>query len=319
MEFKQIPASMNTPRHVYGPVPSRRLGRSLGVDIIPHKLCTLDCLFCELGPTDKRGLRRREYVSPFTITTEIREVLEKDTVDVISFSGSGEPTLNSSLGIMIHAVKAMTDIPIAVLTNGTLLFLEEVRADLMAADIVLPSLHAARIQAFESVTRPHPLLRLNTIIDGLKQFRKQYRGNLWLEVVLLRGINDSDEEILALKEAIVQIAPDRIQLNTVVRPPSSPHALPVPWERLTQIKSFFGEHCEIVVPREPASGGGNGPDAKALVATLRRRPLSVSEIAGLLGKSELSITQWLDELVRSRTIQSFVYQDKRFYKPQDEA
>ncbi|MEP0823284.1 MAG: radical SAM protein [Ignavibacterium sp.] len=309
---------MNSPRHVYGPVPSRRLGRSLGVDVVPHKLCTLDCLFCELGPTDKRGLRRREYISPFVITAEIRKALEKDSIDVISFSGSGEPTLNSSLGIMIHSIKSFTDLPVAVLTNGTLLFLEDVRRDLMGADIVLPSLHAARTAAFEAVARPHPLLRLHTIIAGLKQFRKQFRGNLWLEIVLLRGINDSDDELLELRRAINEIRPDRIQLNTVVRPPASPHALPVPWERLTAIRSFFGEQCEIIAPRDQLPGGGDGLDADVLLATLRRRPLNISEIAVLCGKSETAVSKWLEQLVRAGSIRSFVYQDVKYYKLQDQ-
>ncbi|GJQ21075.1 MAG: radical SAM protein [Bacteroidia bacterium] len=309
---------MNVRRHVYGPIPSRRLGRSLGVDVIPHKLCTLDCLFCELGPTDKRGLRRREYVSPFVVVAEIKNALEEDRVDVISFSGSGEPTLNSSLGIMIRSIKSFTDVPVAVLTNGTLLFLEDVRRDLMGADIVLPSLHAARTAAFEAVTRPHPLLRLHTIIDGLKRFRKQYRGALWLEILLVRGINDSDDELLELRKALNEIRPDRIQLNTVVRPPSSPHALPVPWERLEAIKSFLGEQCEIIAPREQLSGGRDGLDVDVLLATLRRRPLNVSEIAVLFGKSELSVSQWLEQLVRAGTIRSFLYQDKKYYKPQDQ-
>lgn len=308
---------MNSPCHVYGPVPSRRLGRSLGVDVIPRKLCTLDCLFCELGPTDKRGLRRKEYVSPFVVTAEIKQALERDAIDTISFSGSGEPTLNSSLGIMLHSVKAMTEVPVAVLTNGTLLFLEEVRTDLMAADIVLPSLHAARVPAFNAVARPHPFLRLNTIIDGLRRFRRQYRGELWLEVVLLRGINDSDDEILALKEAVDLIGPDRIQLNTVVRPPASPRALPVPWEHLLDIRALFGNDCEIIAPREILPAEGDGLDPAALVETLRRRPLSAREIAGIVGKSLPAVTRWLDGLIRKGHIESFLYQDTMFYRPQD--
>lgn len=308
---------MNSSCHVYGPVPSRRLGRSLGVDVIPPKLCTLDCLFCELGPTDKRGLQRREYVSPFEVTAAIREALERNAVDTISFSGSGEPTLNSSLGIMIHAVKAITSVPVAVLTNGTLFFLEEVRSDLMAADIVLPSLHAARTPAFNAVTRPHPFLRLNTIIDGLRRFRRQYRGELWLEIVLLRGINDSDDEILALREAVEVIGPDRVQLNTVVRPPASPRALPVPWERLVEIRTLFGDGCEIIAPREIVQAGTDGMDADGLVETLRRRPLSAREIAGLVGKSVPIVAAWLEVLVRERRIESFRYQDTEFFRPHD--
>src|SRR5512135_2583332 len=169
--------------YIFGPVPSRRLGLSLGVDVIPKKVCTLDCVYCEVGATDKRALRRREYFPAEAIIAEVEGALASHAnVDYISFSGSGEPTLNSKLGEIIRAVKAMTSIPVAVITNGTLFSLEDVRYDLIVADVVLPSLDAATQEVFEKIDRPHPQLRIETIIEGLREFRREYKGQLWLEI-----------------------------------------------------------------------------------------------------------------------------------------
>ncbi|HEX9614019.1 MAG TPA: radical SAM protein [Bacteroidota bacterium] len=305
---------MDGARYVFGPLPSRRLGRSLGVDIIPRKLCTLDCLYCELGPTDKRGLRRKEYVSPSVVLPEIQSAISRGGVDYITFSGSGEPTLNSSLGSMIRSVKSMTAIPVAVITNGTLLFLEEVRNDLLKADVVLPSLDAATDAAFERLDRPHAHLRLAEIIEGLKRFRKEYDGTILLEVFLAKGINDSENDILALEETIAEIHPDRVQLNTVVRPPAYPSAIAVDPERLEEIRALFGPTCEIIAPGKQSRSAGAGPDTEVLLETIQRRPLSVKEIAVMFEKSEDQALRWLDGLEKNGVVHPSVFGGTKFYK-----
>ncbi len=266
-------------QHVFGPVPSRRLGHSLGIDVIPRKLCTLDCIYCELGSTDKRSMKRREYVTPSEILPEIRRALSAGGIDTITFSGSGEPTLNSSLGFMIHDVRSWTMLPVAVITNGTLLFMPEVRKDLLEADIVLPSLNAATKSCFDRTNRPHPGLVLETIIEGLQQFRTEFRGRIWLEIVLVSEVNDSPDDLAALKSAVARISPDRIQLNTVVRPPAEPTARRLSPERMEEIREYFGDVCEVIPEGiTPATGVGS-PTYKDIVAMVSRRPMTAADIA----------------------------------------
>jgi len=190
-------------RHIFGPVPSRRLGFSLGIDIIPAKTCTLNCVYCQLGPTACPTLKRKPYVTTKTILAEITTVLKDNpAIDYLTFSGSGEPTLNSEIGKMIQKVKKITTIPVTVLTNGTLLYIPEVRRSLMDADVVLPSLDAASEPVFRRINRPHPNLNLELIIEGLRRFGKEYRGKIWLEVMLVKGVNDSDTELNKIREII---------------------------------------------------------------------------------------------------------------------
>ena len=193
-------------KYIYGPVPSRRLGFSLGVDIIPYKVCTLDCIYCQLGKTAHQVVRRQTYFRADDVLEELGDFLSKNPhIDFITFSGSGEPTLNSELGVMIKKLKSMSSIPVAVLTNGTLLSMEDAREDLMGADVVLPSLDAASQHVFKRINRPHESLEIAKIINGLKNFRNMYKGQIWLEIMLVRGVNDNRDELLRIKESLLQI------------------------------------------------------------------------------------------------------------------
>lgn len=311
---------MNSLRYVFGPVPSRRLGRSLGVDVIPRKTCTLDCVYCELGPTDKRALRRKEYVPTDEVIDEIQTALSRgERIDTITFSGSGEPTLHSSLGTMIRAARRMTGIPVAVLTNGTLLHLRQVRRDLAEADIVLPSLDAASTEVFNRVNRPHPQLRLESMIEGLKLFRKEFSGQIWLEVMVVRGFNDGVDEIRTLKEITDQINPDRIQVNTVVRPPAVPQARPAPISTLEAMRDRFGARCEVIAPvRESPDSEDSRPDADRIVAALRRRPMTTTEIASSFNAPLEMIRRILQELETKECIREYDFEGKQFFEVQSE-
>ncbi len=307
---------MGTLRHIFGPLPSRRLGRSLGVDPIPKKTCSLDCIYCELGPTDRRALRRMEYVRASEIVEEVREALRRpEPVDTITFSGSGEPTLNSSLGTMIHSIKGFTSIPVAVLTNGTLLSFPDVRKDLLEADIVLPSLDAATETAFERVNRPHPQLRLEKFVEGMRLFRTEYRGQLWLEILLVKGVNDSDDEIDALKALVNEIKPDKIQLNTVVRPPAVSDILPVSRSVLEKICRQFGPHCEVICAgKKNEAPSKTIPEAERVLALLRHRPMTLAELSSGLGAPSGAMRRTLETLERQDLIHSFEFDGRHFFE-----
>ncbi len=281
-------------RFVYGPVASRRLGFSLGVDIIPFKTCTLDCIYCQLGSNGKTSFRRGSWFPPKKILAQVKAAVDSGRrIDVITFSGSGEPTLSRDIGRLIRAIKRMTRIPVAVLTNGTLLTRKDVRHDLAAADIVVPSLDAVPAALFRRVNRPHGSLDNRKIIDGLVRFRREFRGEIWLEVMLVKGVNDSPGHIEALKAVSEKISPDRIQLNTVVRPPADRRAKPLGARELQRIRRALGPKAEIVASFEKRKQSPAAGDLERdLLATVGRRPVTAGEIASSLGRD-------LDEVLKA--------------------
>ncbi|MCK9441872.1 MAG: radical SAM protein [Methanothrix sp.] len=205
--------------YLFGPVLSRRLGLSMGVDLLKYKTCNLDCVYCELGRTACKTSRRDRFVPRQKVLKEI-ELRRNEPFDHITFAGSGEPTLSLDLGEIVARAKEIVDSPVAVITNSTLLSNPAVRKEVAAADVVLPSLDAASQTAFQAINRPAPGLLAAEMIQGLKDFRKEFSGEIWLEVMLVRGINDHEAELIA--QAAESTEPDRIQLNTVVRPPAEP-------------------------------------------------------------------------------------------------
>jgi len=290
-------------QYVFGPVPSRRLGRSLGVDVVPFKHCTFDCVYCQLGRTTCRDLERREFVPLADVVAEIEQKLDAGAApDHITLAGSGEPTLYARLGDLIAAIKARTATPVAVLTNGSLLWDPEVRRDLVEADIVMPSLDAADGATFERVNRPHPDLDFDRVVAGLAAFRAEFTKPIWLEVFLLAQTTDADAEKLA---ALVQrIAPDRIQLNTVHRPPTESDALAMPRDRLERLAALFGEKAEVIADFSAArAAGGCVIASEDILAMLRRRPCSLEDIAAGLGAHRAEVAKHLDRLVAEETIQ----------------
>jgi len=232
-------------KYVFGPVYSRRLGRSLGIDLLPPKICSLNCVYCEVGPTTNLTCERKEYVPTEDIIQEIDQFLAAGTkgrpIDVFTLTAMGEPTLHSGIGKIIAHLKAKTDKPVAVLTNGTLFFDPQVRADLAAADIVIPSLDAARKESFERVNQPAPSVNLEQVIEGLALFGREFRGEVWLEILLVRDVNDSLEDLEALQRAVQKIQPTRLQLNTVARPPMDGRAQPVTREKMEQAVAILSD------------------------------------------------------------------------------
>ncbi len=303
--------------YIYGPVPSRRLGLSLGVDIIPFKVCTLDCIYCQLGPTTQKTTEIKDYFSEKEIISQIKKRINTAPhIDYITFSGSGEPTLNAKIGTLIKEIKKSTDIPVAVLTNSTLLTKKKVRESLKEADLVVPSLDAATQNVFENINRPHPSLKIKKIIEGIKKFREEFKGDLWLEIILVKGVNDSDAHVKALKKTINEIKPDKVQLNTVIRPPSERYAHPLTREEMEKIKNAIGNKCEIVAHFKRK---GLTPEEENLhniiLDMIYRRPVTVEDISDSLGKHKNEILKYIDMLKRDGKIKAVTYENKDYYEP----
>ncbi len=303
--------------HLYGPVPSRRLGYSLGVDIIPFKTCTFDCIYCQLGRTTDKTVQRKSFFSADEITDEIKIILESEKeIDYITFSGSGEPTLNLLLKPLISEIKKITSIPVAVLTNGSLLYRPEVREALLQADLVVPSLDAATPEIFQRINRPHPSLRFEKIIQGLIDFRREFRGTLWLEIMLVKGLNDSPEHLEELKKITAKIKPAKIHLNTVVRPPAEASALPLNEEELHKIKPFFGPACEVAASFKKSERRTLTKDLQQeILSLIRRRPVTMDDISRSLGRNPAEVSKALAALLASGTIKSIDHQDRTYYEP----
>ena len=303
--------------HTYGPVPSRRLGFSLGIDIIPLKTCSLDCIYCQLGPSPKKIIHRKEYFSPSGIVSQIKKKLSSgQRIDYLTFSGSGEPTLNKTLGKIIRKIKKTTSIPVAVLTNSTLLSQKSTREALMDADLVVPSLDAVTQEIFVKVNRPYPSLNIEEIIQGLREFSQEFKGSIWLEIMLVKGVNDSPSHIRKLKEAIAEMKPEKVQLNTVIRPPAEKNARPLSLKDLEKIKNILGENCEIIVEsyREAQKSTPENLEG-AILSLIQRRPVTLAEISASLGKGKNEIIRSLDSLLAEGKIKSVIHKGLKYFEP----
>lgn len=302
-------------KYIFGPVPSRRLGLSLGIDIIPFKTCTLSCIYCQIGETPRTTLERREYTPVADVLAEIRAFLaDNPRIDWITFSGSGEPTLHSGLGALIRGVKEMTAVPVCVITNGTLLSDPAVRRDLLEADAVMPSLDAARDETFRAVCRAHPDLRVADIIRGQAEFRREYRGKLWLEILLVAGLNDTPEELSALREAVRLINPDAVHLNTVARPPADSTAKPLTPERMEEIRKFFGDKAEVIASFRKEPGTESVKTAAEILEYVKRRPGSAEDFADALGMKREEAEIMLGELEREGKVRVVEHLGKRYWE-----
>lgn len=265
--------------YTYGPVPSRRLGLSLGVDIVPAKICTLDCIYCQVGRTTEKSIVRQNFVDIGAVLAELEGKLKAGLkADYLTIGGSGEPTLNLRLGDLIDGIRRLTDIRVAVLTNGTLLYRPDVRAECAKADVVCPTLDAADAAVFEAVHRPACDITIEKLVFGLEQFRREFSGQIWLEVFLVAGVNTGAGQIDQLKGLIERTRPDKVHLNTAVRPPAESDVLAVPAQTLDAIARQIGGHCEVI-GAPPVGNVRHEKRAESdIVSVLKRRPCSVEDI-----------------------------------------
>ena len=299
---------------IFGPVPSRRLGRSLGVDLVPFKTCSYDCIYCQLGKTTNKTTKRKEWV-PIDVVTEQLKAKLISRPDYITLSGSGEPTLFSRLEDLISRIKDITDIPVAVLTNGSLLWLPEVRKALKFADLVAPSLDAGSSRVFQYVNRPDSDITFSKMLDGLVKFRDEYSGKYWLEVFLIAGVTTPDAEISRLANCINSIRPDKVQVNTVTRPPTEDFAEPVPEKQLKTLTAQLYENAEVIADY---SNVHKQQDFSArredVLALLKRRPCSIEDIAAGLGLHRNEVVKYIEELSSKGEIEAKPQHEQLYYK-----
>lgn len=302
--------------HVYGPVASRRLGLSLGVDLVPFKYCPYNCIYCQLGPTRVRTRQRQAFYSREEILREIRTRLDTSRPDYITLSGSGEPTLYSELGALIRDIKATTAVPVALLTNGALLGDREVRREAALADLVLPSLDAADADLFQRVNRPMEDLDIESVIEGLVEFRREYQDPIWLEIMAVNGLTTEGGRLEKIAGAVGRIAPDRIQLNTPVRPVPGTRLEPVSHDVLREMAEAFSPAAEIIAPLG-ARRVPNPPlflDTQEVHALIQRRPCTVEDIAAGLGAPANLVVKALELLRKRGLVRSARRRGQLYYK-----
>jgi wyosine [tRNA(Phe)-imidazoG37] synthetase (radical SAM superfamily) len=308
---------MRAYRYLYGPVPSRRLGRSLGIDLVPHKVCTYNCIYCQVGRTTEETVARKEYIPGEEVLEEVRSFLSKGStsIDHLSLSGSGEPTLHSQIRSIIEGIKRMSETPLAVLTNGSLLYDPDVREDLLSADVILPSLDAVSQEVFRKINRPPGGFSVDTVIEGIVEFRRIYRGQLWLEILFCRGVNDGKDELERMKKAIDQIRPDRIHLNTVVRPPAETWARPLSAEELEKILAFFGERASIITEFDRhLLSTSEGDRREKILEILKRRPLSHVDLSKGMGIPLAELEKEIHPLVEEGRIRVRAVGESIYYE-----
>lgn len=300
--------------HVFGPVPSRRLGRSLGVDLVPYKTCSYDCIYCQLGRTTCKTLERKEWVPISDVLKQVREKLSTKP-DYITLSGSGEPTLYSRISDLIIEIKSMTEVPVAVLTNGSLFWDPDVRSALLQADLIVPSLDAGDDEIFRYVNQPHKDISFDRLVEGLLKFRYEFSGHYWLEVFLLGGVNTLPNELDKMAEIVRMINPDRVQLNTVTRPPAESFAIPVQNKQMQQFAKMFGNSAEVIADyRGTHQQKQFAVNRREVLDLLRRRSCTVDDIAEGLGIHRNEAVKYVTELTTEGKLIYELCNGRLYYK-----
>ncbi len=318
-QHRAIHHPVNPPRQfVFGPVPSRRLGQSLGIDTIPLKTCNWNCVYCQLGRSQPLVHERKEYFPRQAILAEFQRVLaahRPEEIDWVTFVGSGEPTLHSGIGWLIREVKKLTDKPVAVITNGSLLYLPQVREALLPADAVMPTLDAGTPELYRKINRPWPELTYQRLVEGLRAFRAEYHGRLWIEVMLVKGLNDGERALRDLAAVMQSIHPDQVHILLPDRPPAEAWVQPANEEGVLRAMAILGNVAQAVHPREGVfdlSDFENPLDA--IVSIITRHPMREEQIRRALGDwPSAQVDAALTELERSGRAQVVERYGVRFW------
>ncbi|MFX1365389.1 MAG: radical SAM protein [Promethearchaeota archaeon] len=306
-------------KYVYGPVPSRRLGNSLGIDPLPSKTCNYQCIYCQLGKTTNFTNTRNNFFPKEDIMTEMEKAIEihENSIDYITFVGSGEPTLYKDLKDLILKARELSNKPVCVITNGSLLYHKEVQDALILSDVILPSLDAGDNKLFIKINRPHPSLNFRNVIRGLKKFKNIFDGDFWIEIMIIRGINDSKEELLKIKEKIDLIDPNRVDINVPIRPPTEKW-VKIPFKNTFLIlNKIFAEYSNINFPEEGKFSVYSSDLENELLSILERHPMRYDQIIetfAIDGINEEIINSQLRKLKSQNKIKEIFYNNQAFWK-----
>lgn len=303
--------------YLYGPVPSRRLGLSLGIDLIPYKICSFDCIYCECGSTTNLSNKRKEFKPVDKIIEELDQYLkDKPELDYITFSGSGEPTLYLHIGKIVDFLnEKYPEYDTALLTNSSLLSRKEVRGEIKNLDLIVPSLDSVIEENFQKINRPHSDIKLQDIIDGLIKLRKEFKGKIYLEVFIIPGVNDTKKEYQKFNEIIKKIKPDRVQLNTLDRPGTEDWVEPASEEELKRAVDIIGKKAEIIgkyAPTKKKSGISHAVK-KRIIETITVRPCTVRDLAEILNLHVNEVNKYLREIDKEYNIKTKEQKRGRFY------
>ena len=294
-------------KRVFGPVLSKRLGNSLGIDVIPHKTCSYNCIYCQLGSEENTITDLTNYYSVDEIIYELKEaLLNNKNIDYITFTGSGEPTLYKDLKKLIYEIKQITDIPVCIITNGSLLYKQEMRSNLLLADLIIPSLDAGNEETFKLIDNPNKEIDFDKMVEGLIEFKKVFKGEYWLEIFLLKDINDNEIELDDIIKIVKKIKPDRIQLITATRRVANEKAKALSDEELKKIKKYFNSKCdiEIDIPNISENHKGNTRiiTEEDIVNFLIRQPDTAYIIAKSFNENERKVKELLDLLIKKNKV-----------------
>lgn len=302
-------------KYLFGPVPSRRLGYSLGIDLVPPKTCTFDCIYCEVGKTTNLTVERQDFNNAEDIIKETKDFLSKYTgrIDFITFTGSGEPTLNIKMGYLADEIRKFTSIPLALITNTALFSREDVRSEAMKFDVILPSLDSVTEESFKEVNKPHKKINLNDVINGLSLFADEYKGKILLEILFVKGVNDSDKEIIALRRILEKIHVDKVQINTVVRPPAYSNAKPIDESDRERIKNLLGDKVDVELAFNSNSAQKTNASKEDVENLLKRRPCTYEQISSALGIPSEDLNTIIKELEKSNNFRVDKFGEEFYY------
>lgn len=304
-------------KYIFGPVPSRRLGVSAGIDLVIPKTCTLDCVYCECGHTTNLTLSREEYVPTDEVIVELNDYLSSSPeLDYLTFSGAGEPTLHSNIGQIINFIKGnYPQYRTALLTNGTLFYRDKLIEEVSSIDLIIPSLDAVSDKVFQKINRPCNYLKSDKIIEGLIKLRKNYQGEIWLEIFIIPGLNDTESELKLFKNTIKKIKPDRIQLNTLDRPGTEEWVRSASQEKISKIASYLGEGTEAILNfrsrKQVKSFDENIKEN--IIETLKRRPCTDQDLSHILNLHKNEINKYIQVLLENDKIESKQEERGNFY------
>ena len=313
-------------KYVFGPVPSRRLGKSLGIDPIPLKTCNWNCVYCQLGRTRPLTNVQREYIPRQDILNDVREALATHLpgeIDWITFVGSGEPTLHSGLGWLIRKVKSLSNLPVAVITNGTLLYQPELRADLSPTDAVLPSLDAGNACLYRKINRPWPKLTFDLLQEGMIAFRREYTGQLWVEVMLVKDLNDTVESLQEIAVALKQIRPDQVHLLLPTRPPAESWVQPSDESGVQRALAILGAVANVIMPASDSdikiTSVADGDNLEQVIlGIVTRHPMHEKELFNVLNTwSNEDVYLTLEKLLTASKVQVIKRHGQSFWSAAD--